>query len=500
LIKGLVMRRPNILLLLPDQLRGDWAGPGNAGGVRTPNLDRLIRGGVSFVNAICPSPICGPSRACLSTGYEYDRAGVRNNKYSSSEHAPNMYRQLRNAGYEVLTCGKLDLLKGEPDWGADGQHARSGVSRLETLGFTGGLDSGGKHAVFFAQRDGHPEPYFAYLRSRGLGDTHVQDFARRKNLALGVDALEFPGAGPNYLNTETNGLPQDAYCDDWVGQCGLDAIREAVARGRPWFLQVNFPGPHEPMDITAEMAARVADREPPLPHGSDALDPATHRRIRRNYTAMVENIDAIVGRYVDAIGALGQLDDTVIVFTSDHGEMLGDCGLWEKFVPHQPSLHVPLVLAGPGVAKGATVTAPATLLDVHATALELAGAEQLRGVDSRSLVPVLSDPSRAHRELVFSGLGQWRVVYDGRFKLVAGYDPAVPRRVMENAEFELADRSQWRLVEPAADPCETQDLSGRYPEVVRRLREALVENATRAAPASPLPEFAPQFTPRAAVE
>ncbi len=475
--------RPNILLLIPDQLRGDWVGPGNPGGVRTPNLDRLAQTGVNFVNAICPSPICGPSRACLLTGYEYDRAGVPNNKYSSPEHAPNMYRQLRDAGYEMLTCGKLDVLKGEPDWGADGQHARSGVSRLKTLGFTGGLDSGGKHAVFFAQRDGHPEPYFAYLRSRGLGDTHVQDFARRKNLALGADALDFPGAGPNYLNTEPNALPQDAYCDDWVGACGLQAIREAAATGRPWFLQVNFPGPHEPMDITPEMAARVADREPPPPRGANSLDPDTHRRIRRNYTAMVENIDAIVGRYVEAIAGLGQLQDTVIVFTSDHGEMLGDCDRWEKFVPHQSSLHVPLVFAGPGIAKGAAIAAPATLLDLHATILELAGAEHLRGVDSRSLVPVLSDPSMPHRDVVFSGLGQWRTVYDGRFKLVAGFDPAVPRRVMENATFDLVDRSRWLLVEPAADPCETVDLSARHPEIARRLREALVENATRPAPA-----------------
>jgi arylsulfatase A-like enzyme len=476
-------RRPNILVLLPDQLRGDWAGPNNAGQVRTPNLDRLIRGGVNFVNAICPSPICGPSRACLSTGYEYDRAGVRNNKYSSSEHGPNMYRQLRDAGYEVLTCGKLDLLKGEPDWGADGQHARSGVSRLKTLGFTGGLDSGGKHAVFFAQRDGHPEPYFAFLRSRGLGETHVADFARRKNLALGADALEFPGAGPNYLNTNPTDLPQDAYCDDWVGDCGLTAIREASETGRPWFLQVNLPGPHEPMDITREMAARVADRDPPLPRGARALDPDTHRRIRRNYTAMVENIDAIVGRYLQALEGLEQLDDTVIAFTSDHGEMLGDCDLWEKFVPHQPSLHVPLVIAGPGVAKGATIAAPMTLLDLHATVLEIAGAEPLPRVDSRSLVPVLADPSFSHRDMVFAGLGQWRIVYDGRYKLVAGFDPAVPRRVMENASFDLEDRSRWRLVEPASDPCETEDLSARLPEVAERLRAALVENATRAAPA-----------------
>jgi arylsulfatase A-like enzyme len=99
----------------------------------TPALDRLAARGVRFLRAICPSPICGPSRACLASGYEHDRAGVRNNGYSASPETPNVYRQLRDAGQHVMTCGKLDLLKGEPDWGEDGQHALHGSSRLQRL-------------------------------------------------------------------------------------------------------------------------------------------------------------------------------------------------------------------------------------------------------------------------------------------------------------------------------------------------------------------------------
>lgn len=479
-----MLRRPNILLFMPDQLRGDWAGPGNAGGARTPVLDRLVRRGVSHARAICPSPICGPSRACLASGYEYGRAGVRNNSGSSAPDAPNFYRQLRDAGYQVLTCGKLDLLKGAPDWGADGQHALGGPSRLARLGFTGGLDSAGKHAAIFAHRDGHPEPYFAFLKRNGLGEAHRQDFLARRSPALGRDALDFPGAGANYRNTAVTALPDAAYCDNWISDCGLALMEEAAQRDAPWFLQVNLTGPHEPMDITAAMAERVAGREPPGPIAPGAGLPAEHLAIRRNYLAMIENIDANLGRFVARLEALGQLDDTVIVFTSDHGEMLGDCGYWEKFIPHQASLHVPLVAAGPGVAQGGRVEGPTTILDLHATFVEIAGAQPIAGIDSRSLRHQWAQPSSPHREVVFSGLGSWRIAYDGRFKLVAGFDPQMPRRIMEAASFDGGEPERWRLVEPESDPCEQGDLAAERPELAGRLRQFLAGNVN-GAPAQP---------------
>src|SRR6188472_4226486 len=101
--------RPNILIFMPDQLRADWVGPGNRGGARTPHVDGLSTRGTTFAAAICPSPICGPSRASLATGYEYDRCAVPNDGFSVGVEEPNLYRQLAASGYQVLTCGKLDL-------------------------------------------------------------------------------------------------------------------------------------------------------------------------------------------------------------------------------------------------------------------------------------------------------------------------------------------------------------------------------------------------------
>jgi arylsulfatase A-like enzyme len=470
--------RPNILIFMPDQLRPDWIGPGNRGGARTPNADALAARGVCFDAAVCPSPICGPSRASLATGYEYDRCSVPNNRFSVGLDEPNLYRQLARAGYQVLTCGKLDLLKGELDWGADGQHAVGGRSRLAALGFTGGLDSGGKHAVLMAHRAGAAEPYLEFLRARSLAEAHVADFAGRRNPGLGADAETHPGAGANFRNTAASPLPDDAYQDDWIGDRGIDLVRAAAVRPQPWFLQVNFAGPHEPMNVTATMRASVAGREPPPPAGAAGEEADLHREIRRNYTAMVERLDAILGRFVATLAETGQLERTVVVVTSDHGEMLGDCGLWEKFVPHQPSIGIPLIVAGPGVARG-RAAAPVSFLDLHATAIELASAEAIPGTDSRSLVPLLADPAAPHREAVFSGLGSWRVAFDGRHKLVAGYDRHAARREMEEARFDPAAMGGAILVEPARDPCEIRDLSAERPEVAARLRALLAANAAR---------------------
>lgn len=473
-------RRPNILVLLPDQLRADWVGPDNRGRAQTPNIDALMARGVHFTRAVCPSPLCGPSRACLATGLEFDRNPVPSNAYSIDPDGPNLYRQLARAGYEVMTCGKVDLLKGELDWGADGQHMENGRSRLKQLGFTGGLDSAGKHATLMAYDAGKDEPYLCFLRDRGLEAAHVEDMRRRKSRALGPDRISHPGAGPNFVHVEPNQLPDDAYQDNWIGQCGLDLLEGVSDGGKPWYLQVNFVGPHEPVNVTRAMAERVADRQPPLPEARGGLDDELHLAIRRNYTAMVEAIDAMVGRYVAFLRDSGQLDNTIVVLTSDHGEMLGDAGLWEKSVPHQASIGVPLVVAGPGVAEGMTTDQPATILDLHATAIALAGAEPLPDVDSRSLVPVLADPSIRLRDVVFSGLGAWRIAFDGTFKVVAGYEKGEPRARSEKGTFETGDPKHWRLVRPYGDVGEFSDDCARFPEDCARLKARLRDELTRA--------------------
>jgi arylsulfatase A-like enzyme len=157
--------------------------------------------------------------------------------------------------------------------------------------------------------------------------------------------------------------------------------------------------------------------------------------------------------------------------------MLGDAGRWKKSQPHQPSIGIPLVVAGPGIAVGRATDQPATFLDLHATMIDLAAAQPLPDIDSRSLLPVLADPSRQVRDVVFSGLGHWRIAFDGTFKVVAGFDPT---KKPGAGTFTDTTPENWRLVRVGEDPAETGDLSSRYPEVAARLKTALQAEVARA--------------------
>jgi arylsulfatase len=160
----------------------------------------------------------------------------------------------------------------------------------------------------------------------------------------------------------------------------------------------------------------------PQPNRNTQFNAETHVAIRQNYTAMVENIDRWVGRYVEALRRRGELDNTLIVFSSDHCEMLGDHNRWRKEVPYQQSVGVPMVVAGPGIKAGVVSDALVSVIDLAATFLDYGGLAAPKDMDSRSLRPLLEARTRSHRECVRSGLNQWRMIWDGRYKLIAGFD------------------------------------------------------------------------------
>ena len=191
------------------------------------------------------------------------------------------------------------------------------------------------------------------------------------------------------------------------------------------------------------MKGLYADVDFPQPNVAGDDSPEALLEVRRNYAAMVENIDGWLGAYVDVLRERGELDRTLIVFSSDHGEMLGDHDCWGKSLPHQPSIGVPLTVAGPGVQRGTTVSAPSTILDLVATFLEVGEAVPLPAMESRSLWPLLTGQAEATRSCVFSALEDWRVAFDGRYKLVAWGDAS--RRAMYDLQ---------------TDPSETCDISG----------------------------------------
>lgn len=425
-------QRPNLLFLFPDQLRYDWIEPAGIP-VRTPNVKALAARGIRFTNAFTPSPLCAPCRACLAGGRQYGRAGVASNSFNYPLDQPTFYRALRDSGYHIMGCGKFDLHKPQLDWGTDGKRL------IHDWGFSDGVDSEGKHdGVNAYERNHRPMgPYMAYLEKRGRAHAHAEDFGKRKK-----HNAVFPTT-----------LSDEDYCDNWIGRNGLDLIDRAPL-GKPWFLQVNFNGPHSPWDITASMEKRWRKAKFPQPNRCQEFTPAEHEAIRQNYAAMIENIDRNVGLYLNKLKQRGELENTLIVFSSDHGEMLGDHNLWGKTKPHQGSAAVPLVIAGPGVQKGKVVHDATATLDLPATFLDYANTQKPDGMDSQSLRNHLTKNASA-RPHVTSALANWRIVVQDRYKYIEGYT------------------SKPQLFDLRNDPAENENLVTTKPALARELKQAL---------------------------
>ena len=206
-------------------------------------------------------------------------------------------------------------------------------------------------------------------------------------------------------------LPDSMYEDNWVGAKGLEQLKDRP-KGQPWFAQVNFPGPHAPFIVTPKMMESVAGRTMPQP--TDYKGPYSQGDLeisRQTYTAEVENLDQWFGKYIAATVQLGDRSNTIICVSSDHGEMLGDHGDWDKSKPWEGASHVPLVCSGPGVQQRVQIEAPVTTMDMAATWMDVAGianfaAAGMVNTTAISLANVLSGKELSNRDFISSGLGQ----------------------------------------------------------------------------------------------
>ena len=398
--------RPNILLLLPDQWRGDWMPDTPADlPLRLPTLTKLASQGTVFEHAFSPSPLCAPARACFASGMRYPRCGVSSNQVDYPEHIPTLYQHLRTGGYQVMGCGKFDLHKASYTWGPKGKNS------LDSWGFSDGIDNEGKIDGIQAYRAGTPGPYLTFLEGKGVAWTHVEDFESR-----------------GIYGTAPTAIPDELYGDNYVA-ANAAALLDAAPTDKPWFLQVNFTGPHFPFDVTHAMYEWYKDTAFPPPYLDDERKTGPdHLAIRRNYAAMMQNIDRRIADLLNHPRIAGDDRPTIIIFSSDHGEMLGDHGYYGKCKPFNGSLHIPMIMQGPGILADNHIGAPVSLLDLSATILELAQTEIPSGMESRSLVPCLTSEA-APEGVVTASLAIesephhcWKAIMDPLYKYILWAD------------------------------------------------------------------------------
>ncbi len=294
----------------------------------------------------------------------YNHIEAYNNGFNYPLTQPTFYSLLKQNGYSVGGVGKFDLHKPVLFWGKSGW-----INQLEILGFTDAVDSEGKYDAVFSSFKEPRGPYGNYLHEHGLLGIHRADYIKRYY---------------NVYETSETPLPHDAYADNWVTKNAVDLLLSYTKKQNPWFLMVNFSGPHDPWDITREMKRLHNDTIFPEPVQYAGNSNSIHE-VRRNYGAMLENIDTQIGHLVAALKATGQLENTIIIYASDHGEMLGDHNMFFKCKPQFGSISIPLVISGEGTFKGNISNELVQLHDLAATILDFADIPIPEEMDSVSL-------------------------------------------------------------------------------------------------------------------
>jgi arylsulfatase len=441
--------RKNILFLMTDQLRADHVGYSGESPVPTPNID-WIAGGSWFSNCRTVDPICTPARTALLTGKYAHQVGMTAMSGDLSLQHPTYPRALQRAGYYTAGVGKFHFLQ-TWRWGAP---RRGGVNlvalkdQVKEYGFDHIWEAAGKQL----SRQDYCD-YCAYLEERGLLE-HYWEFVdgAGKNTKIVGDEMDGPSQG------EPSPVPEE----DHVDYVTADRIIEAVASrpaDKPFFVFGSFCSPHKPFDPPQ----RYLDAEPPeeeldLRIGDESLSPAAAaqlRKTRRAYRALVRFVDDQVGRVLSSFEDQGLLDSTVVLFTSDHGDLLGDHLRLQKSSAYRESLTVPLAIRLPGDAARAPTAsqrrsdAPVEITDVTATILDCAGLDPGQAlakpwpafhdrVPCRSLLPVLHGEQERIREFTFSECrSDWQCIQDDTHKYVKWLDYETPGSAREEL-YDLA--------------------------------------------------------------
>lgn len=336
----------NVVLLMSDEHNALVSSVHGHPTVRTPNMERLAAGGTVFEIAYCPSPLCAPSRSAFMAGKPSHLTNVFSNTNIIDAAHPSYGAVLGELGVYTAYAGKADV-----------------YTTADRLGFSELLEA----------QDRQQPGDASWLMDPGAP-------ARK-----GAD------------RADGFGVRDDAFQkDEQVMAAALAWLQDrAPTLDQPWTISINIGAPHFPHFVTRALWERYAGAddlpelgagEPPAQHiyardlrhyfSTDGFTEAQVRGLRRGYLGCVDFVDQQLGRVLDALESAGIRDDTLVIYTSDHGEMLGTFGMWWKCSMYEDSVRVPLIVAGPGFSAGSRIDTPVSLLDVQAALFHATGRER----------------------------------------------------------------------------------------------------------------------------
>jgi arylsulfatase len=419
--------KPNILLIMCDQMRYDAIGANGNPKIKTPNLDELARTGVNFSNAYTPNPICVPARASLTTGcYSHKCIGRKSNDGVIKAGFPLLGEELKKRGYKTYCMGKLHYLPYMPTREERVTHGLETVELYESGRMLQQFDP-------MLERSG-VEDYYDYLNEVGWhGYTRAN------------------GMGNNDVYAATSAIPEVHYVDTWVADRAIYHMRQHLETfsDQPFFMWASFPKPHSAFDPPRPYDSMYDPREMDEPEGDidfiveqgiahsyaeyirfmwDKLSPQAKKQIKANYYGLISLQDQQIGKLLQFLRDHRLEEETIVVYTADHGEMLGDKGLYFKRIFYEPAVKIPLMIKCPKALPRAFRTrALAGLQDILPTLCGLIGEPLKTEIDGKDLTPVLSrdeavrdyyvsqcntaDPDRVENQIYMVTDGDWKYVY-----------------------------------------------------------------------------------------
>ena len=434
-------RKPNILLILTDQHAPKIAGFAGDPYVRTQHLDDLASRSVQFDNAFCASPLCTPSRMCMLTAKEVHRCAAWSNHWIIFPEHVTWPAHFAAHGYRTCLVGKMHF-----------------GGRDQMQGFQDRPYGDLRHGL------GHqPEPidlFPAYDSAKSAGPTEIPE-----SLLQDVVVTRETAA---YLLEHHDREPEI-----------------------PWFVCASYSRPHSPYTAPGRYIRAYRDKLPPVGPPSDfaeGLEPFAKRplhdltseqtrRGREGYYACVDFVDDCIGDLLNALEDAGLLDNTIVIYTSDHGEMAGLHGLWGKNVYYDPAIGVPLLIAGPGIRSGDhRVAHPISLMDLYPTTCALTGLPIPEGLDGVDFSGLLAGPESAPASRAFIPSASY--AYGGKIKRrqTGENEPAAAMRLVRTRDWKYVEieKGDPLLFDMVNDPGEETNLAGR-PEQAERCR-AMREN------------------------